>query len=180
MLQFLCNFQLPRCAYSVTMMPEFLLSTKVLRDSLSLGQFYKLKIPASLMTHSSAKSFNLIYKCFKVTEVPFFEAKEKKKKEQWVYQPSVSWIVWMGAEHLPSSVLKLLTISGFRLRKPNIFSKTSDLSCIYKFRLGVQEHDIYFKISISCFPCSFILMEYFKLMGSSAPFYWKCKQNNVF
>lgn len=76
MLQFLCNLQLPRCACSVTMMPELLLSTKVLRDSLSLGQLCKLKIPASLMTRSSAKSFNLIYKCFKVTEVSFFEAKK--------------------------------------------------------------------------------------------------------
>lgn len=75
MLQFLCNLQLPKGACSVTMMLELLLSTKVLRESLSLGQFYKLKIPAFLMTGSSAKSFNLIYKCFKVTEVPFFEAK---------------------------------------------------------------------------------------------------------
>lgn len=52
---------------------NFFILNKVLRDSLSLGQFYKLKIPASLMTGSSAKSFNLIYKCFKVTEVQFFE-----------------------------------------------------------------------------------------------------------
>lgn len=78
-LQFLCILQLPKGACSVTMMLE-LLSTKVLRDSLSLGQFYKLKIPASLMTDSSAKSFHLIYKCFKVTEVPFFEAIKRNSR----------------------------------------------------------------------------------------------------
>lgn len=81
MLQCLCILQLPKGACSMTVLLELLLSTKVLRESLSLGQFYKLKIPASLMSGSSAKSFNLISKCFKVTEVPFFAA----KKEQQVY-----------------------------------------------------------------------------------------------
>lgn len=82
MLQFLLILNFPKGACSVTMLLEPLLSPGVLRESLSLGQFYKLKIPALLMTGSSAKSFNLISKCFKVTEVPFFVA----KKEQQVYQ----------------------------------------------------------------------------------------------
>lgn len=34
------------------------------------------------MTGSSAKSRNLISKCFKVTEVPFFAGKKKKKEER--------------------------------------------------------------------------------------------------
>jgi len=78
-LQCLCILQLPKGACSVTMLLELLLPTKVLRESLSLGQFYKLKIPACVMTGSSAKSFNLIFKCFEVTEVPFFAAKKEQQ-----------------------------------------------------------------------------------------------------
>lgn len=118
MLQCLLILHFPKGACSVTMLLEPLLSPRVLRESLSLGQLYKLKIPALLMTGSSAKSFNLISKCFNVTEVPFFVAKE----EQQVYQFPCFLNSLNRSRDLPSwgTVLNLLITSRFRWSKNNI------------------------------------------------------------
>lgn len=175
MLQCLLILHFPKDDCSVTKLLEPLLSPRVLRESLSLGQLYKLKIPALLMTGSSAKSFNLISKCFNVTEVPFFVAKE----EQQVYQfPCFLNSLNRSRDFtFLGDSLQSFDYLQVQMEQEQHFAKVFDLDCIWNLRFGAHANCVCFKISIPCIPCCFKWMLFLQLIGIKTTLYLKHKNS---